>query len=253
MKMIKGKKELKRYYNQEKIVSKYEAKRFDNTYGRLQHEIELEIINRFISKFKNQRLLEIAVGTGRVTRNIKGKGIGIDTSENMLKTAKKNAPGWKFIKMDVMNLKFKEKFDVVISLRLLRHFNAQDRKIAYKKISCVLSDKGSLIVDMPTGKHNALLEFIDLFKKQDKIYEATMPIKEMKKELNESGFDVTSMYNTKYVGLLFRAMCIINDNLGALYPFLKRRMDKRMNKLHLATNVMLIAKKKGKNKTTVEQ
>lgn len=241
--MIKGKKDLKRYYNKEKIVNTYDAKRFYDTYRKLQHAIELEVINSAISQLKSPRLLEIAVGTGRVTKNIKGIGIGIDTSENMLKIAKKSAPKWKFIKMDVMNLKFKKKFNAIISLRLLRHFKKSEREIAYKKIYNSLSNNGLLIFDMPTGRHNKIIEFISLFKKQDKIYEADTPVKKIKDELNKSGFDVVNIYNTKYEGSVFRAMCILNDNLNIFYPLLRKYMEKHINNLHLAANVIFIARK----------
>lgn len=241
--MIKGIEGLKKYYDREKIVNTYDKKRFNHTYGNMQHEIELRIINKLISKLKNPRLLEIAVGTGRVTRDIKGKGIGIDASKNMLKKAKKNAPGWKFIRMDVMDLKFKKKFDVIISLRLLRHFNKSDRKIVYKKIYNSLSNNGLFIFDMPTGRHNKILVFLDLFKKHDKIYEADTPIKNIDRELKDSGFKIINVYNTKYESFIFRVMCILNDKLNVFYPQLKKCMEKHINNLRLATNILLIAKK----------
>lgn len=242
--MIKGKEELKKYYNKEKIVETYESKRFHNTYKKLQHKIELDLINKYVSTFKKPKLLEIAVGTGRVTRDMKAKGIGVDTSENMLKTAKKNAPGWKFIRMDVMNLKFKEKKDIVVSLRLIRHFNKADRKKAYRNIHDILSKKSIFIFDMPTGRHNKVLQLIDLFKNQDKIYEADMSLKDIRKELKESGFDIIKVYNTKYEGLLFRSMCIMNDLFNGLYTLLKRKMERNMNKLNIASNILLIVKPK---------
>ena len=242
--MIKSKERIKSYYSKNDIAISYDLKRFHNTFGRIQHEIEISIINNAISKFKNPRLLEIAVGTGRVTKAIKGKGIGIDTSDNMLKIAKKNAPKWRFIKMDVMDLHLKKKFEVVISLRLLRHFSRTDRKIAYKKIYESLSDNGLFIFDMPTGRHNKVLEVLDLFKKQNKVYEADTPLKELKEELNDSGFDVLDVYNTKYEGLFFRVFCWINDKLNAFYPVLRKYADSYLNKLSLATNVIIISKKK---------
>ena len=197
--MIEGKEELKKYYNKEKIVETYESKRFHDTYKKLQHKVELDIINKYVSTFKKPKLLEIAVGTGRVTRDMNAKGIGIDTSENMLKTAKKNAPGWKFIKMDVMNLKFKEKKDIVVSLRLIRHFNKTDRKKAYRKIHSILSKKGMFIFDMPTGRHNKVLQLIDLFKKQDKIYEADMSLEDIKKELRKYLIMKNEESNSNYI------------------------------------------------------
>lgn len=244
--MIKSKKELKEYYNRKRVVEEYDLKRFHNTYGNIQHEIEMGIINSTISKYKNPRLLEIAVGTGRVTKNIKGSGIGIDSSENMLEIARKNAPNWKFVKMDAKNLNFRQKFDIVISLRLIRHFNRRDRKEVYKKIHHLLSGKGILIFDMPTGRQDKILRFIDKFKRHDRIYEADTPINKISKELSESGFDIIRLCNTKYDNFIFRMLCIINDKLNIFYPWLKEYIEKLITRLDLAANIIIIAEKSSK-------
>lgn len=241
--MIKGKKNLRWYYNRKSIVCNYDTKRFNDTFRRLQHEVEVEIINKAISNLKNPKVLEIAVGTGRITKEIKANGTGIDTSENMLRIAKKSAPGWKFIKMDVMELKFREQFNAVVSFRLLRHFDKKDRKIALKKINNALSANGLLIFDMPTGYHSKILEFIDIFKKHDKIFEADTPVEEIKKELNKCGFDVLKIYNTKSESLFFKGLCIINDKLNLFYTLLKKHMEKQINDIKFASNAAIIAKK----------
>lgn len=240
--MIKTGKELKSYYNRGHVVSQYDRKRFRGTYGRIQHEFELGIINSCISGLKNPRILEIAVGTGRVTKDINGVGIGIDASENMLEKARKKVKGWKFIKMDIKSLRFREKFDIVVSLRLIRHFQKKDRKDAYRKIRRCLSKNGLLVFDMPTGRHNRFLEFVDRFKKQDHIYEADTPADEVRRELEESGFRVIRMHNTKYESLYFRALCLINDKINIFYPSIRRYMKRYSDNLGLATNVLIIAK-----------
>jgi len=241
--MIKGKGPLIEYYNKKNVASTYDNKRFTNTFGKLQHEMEVRIINRVVSKFKNPKLLEIAVGTGRITKDIKATGIGIDTSQNMLDIAKKRVPGWKFIKMSIIHLTFKEKFNVIVSIRLLRHFNKKDRKIALKKICKALSPNGLLIFDMPTERHNKILDLISNLKKTDNIYEADTTVEKIKKELNASGFQIMKVYNTKNENLIFKAMCLINDKSDLLYPLLKNYMKKYLNKLRLATNVLVVAKK----------
>lgn len=243
IKMIRKKSSLIEYYNRKDVVDKYNKKRFNNTFGRLQHETEVEIINSYLVKMNNPIIMEVPVGTGRITRELKISGIGVDTSENMISVARKAAPGWKFIKRDIMKLSFKERFDVVISFRLLRHFDKKIRASALKKVHSMLKPNGLLIFDMPTGRYNKILAFIDKFKSYDKIYEDDTPIDEIKKELQDAGFRPVRIYNAKFESFPFRLICLTNDKINLFYSLLKRRMKNNLNNIKIATNVVIVAKK----------
>jgi ubiquinone/menaquinone biosynthesis C-methylase UbiE len=245
MRSVKNHQSLMDYYDDKNVVNAYERKRFRSTFGALQHEIELGIVNDAIDALKNPKVLEIAVGTGRVTRDIKVPGVGVDASENMISQAKKAAPQWKFIKKDVMKLDFKNEFDIVVTFRLLRHFDKKARKKSLGLIHKSLKKDGLLIFDMPTGLHSRVLEFLDGFRKKDYIYEDDTPINDLKEELKESGFEAVSVYNTKNENLFFRLLCFLDDYTGWFYKGLKKSMTRLMKDYRSAVNVVVVARKKG--------
>ena len=83
------KQQIQNSYIVEKRAREYEKQRFLHPFWRMAHEKEVEIINNFFKKIKPKRILEVAVGTGRVARNLKyfEEGVGVDNSEAMLKVA----------------------------------------------------------------------------------------------------------------------------------------------------------------------
>ena len=153
MKEIHGIRNLKEHYNKEKIAKSYEKLRFSDLAGKIEHEVTINSINFLIKTYKPNLLLEIATGPGRITKYLKlwNEGIGIDSSENMLRLAKKNVnnPNWKFIKSDINKMPFKKDyFDMIITFRLLIHFTNPQRENSFKKINNILKKDGILIFDI---------------------------------------------------------------------------------------------------------
>lgn len=75
--------------------------------------------------------------------------IGIDTSENMLKKAIKNAPKAKFELMDIRNIKFdKNTFDAIICFATLIHVNDDNCKKILDKFNELLKDKGIIALNV---------------------------------------------------------------------------------------------------------
>src|SRR3989344_1729444 len=67
---IVGKKKLKEHYAKKNVVEKYEQMRFQDSNGQLKHVLETDIIKRVIEKEKPKHVLEVAIGPGRMTKEL---------------------------------------------------------------------------------------------------------------------------------------------------------------------------------------
>lgn len=96
-----------------------------------------KFINR-ISK-KNLKILELGSGLGlntiKILKNFGGEATLIDFSsyaiEKSKKLFRKNNLEARFIRKNILDIKFNEKFDLVFSEGLLEHFNKNDRTKAF--------------------------------------------------------------------------------------------------------------------------
>jgi ubiquinone/menaquinone biosynthesis C-methylase UbiE len=67
---------------------------------------DLETLGGTISRLPPGRILDVACGTGLLTRHLRGEVIGLDRSEEMLKIARKRVPEATSIRGDAFNLPF---------------------------------------------------------------------------------------------------------------------------------------------------
>lgn len=75
--------------------------------------------------------------------------IGIDSSENMLKKAIKNAPKAKFELMDIRDIKFRNQtFDAIICFATLIHVNDETCIKVLDKFSQLLKDEGIIAINV---------------------------------------------------------------------------------------------------------
>ncbi len=89
---------------------------------------------------EQQRVLDIGCGNGRLLElfDFEVDYTGIDFSENLLKIAKQKYPYAKFFNKDILNLDFKQKFDIIFLISVLNHFpkvyHQQIMKQIYKNL-----------------------------------------------------------------------------------------------------------------------
>jgi len=69
-------------------------------------EAELEALGHVISSLPAGRVLDVACGTGVLTRCLKGEVTGLDGSEEMLKIARERVPGATFVQGDALSIPF---------------------------------------------------------------------------------------------------------------------------------------------------
>ena len=75
------------------------------------------------------RTLDVACGTGFLTRHLRGDVVGLDASERMLELARRQAPAARFEQGDALSLPFEAgEFDRVFTSYFYCHLEAEDRE-----------------------------------------------------------------------------------------------------------------------------
>lgn len=121
------------------------------------HSFVAEYGEDLISLLQNKagdRILDLGCGTGDLSLKIAETGakvVGIDESAEMIEAAKQKYPDIEFIVKDILELDFKEEFDVVFSNAVL-HW-VKDAETATKKIHQALKTQGKFIAEFG-GKGN---------------------------------------------------------------------------------------------------
>jgi ubiquinone/menaquinone biosynthesis C-methylase UbiE len=206
--IIKGTESIRKRYRQDVIANEYERARFSSFLGKLTHDMELEAIKSALEQIHPSKLLEIAVGPGRISKNLDffDMAVGIDTSNPMLKIAKKNVENqrWNFLNADAMNMPFcSESFDAIVTFRLIRHFTKEERARAYRGVYRVLKKDGILIMDALNDETGIITKTFDNVyrtvarlitgKKDDTIYDVKYQKRELEKELMEARLQLKSI------------------------------------------------------------
>jgi len=138
----------------------------------------LELVITWLKRIKNSKtsLLDIGCGDGSCLQYISKKtGIknlaGIDESDKYIKIAPKNINA-KFVCADVLKLRIKEKYDVILIMAVLHHLIGKSRKeskkLAEKAINnClkILKEDGSLIIFEPVFSNYLMMDILFYLKK----------------------------------------------------------------------------------------
>jgi len=173
------------------VAETYVDNRFREPLGALLHDRQVGHLVRLFQQLKPQRVLEIAPGPARLTvdvaRYLPTPPVLIDASAQMLATARRRlgaAPtSSSLVQGDAFRLPFGPVFDCVYTFRLIRHFEAEDRRRLYAEIARVLRPGGTLVFDAinedvsaPLRRHTAADEhqhYDALFKRDSLVAELT--------------------------------------------------------------------------------
>ena len=90
---------------------------------------EREQLAGLIAELPPARTLDVACGTGFLTRHLCGEVVGLDASERMLTVARAQAPNATFVQGDALSLPFEEAaFDRVFTSYFYCHLEEEDRE-----------------------------------------------------------------------------------------------------------------------------
>jgi ubiquinone/menaquinone biosynthesis C-methylase UbiE len=90
---------------------------------------ELDVLAELIASLPPARTLDVACGTGFLTRHLRGDVVGLDQSERMLEVAREQAPTAAFVRGDALALPFGDgEFDRVFTSYFYCHLEEEPRR-----------------------------------------------------------------------------------------------------------------------------
>ena len=98
-------------------------------------EKELRALECAISGLSAVRILDVACGTGFLTRHLRGEVVGLDQSEEMLKIARQRLPGATFVNGNAFSLPFPDaSFDRVFTSNFYGLLLSHERSAFLKEV-----------------------------------------------------------------------------------------------------------------------
>ena len=196
MKPIDRPEDLQSYYKDQQVVGAYMRKRTGEPLNGVLHRRQVDLLNQVIAERSPHRVLEVACGPGRLTTAVRGVpfGVAVDSSPEMLRTARSrmapHAGSWSFLRSDAFVLPFvSESFDLLWTLRFVRHFQAEDRARLYAEFRRVLRPQGLFVVDAlnrEVSYPHRVRRGLDRYAIYDVLYNR----EELERELRDAGFSI---------------------------------------------------------------
>lgn len=91
-------------------------------------ESELAGLVELLEGLRPARTLDVACGTGFLTRHLNGEIVGLDASASMLEIARERIPDGEFLVGDALDLPFPDRsFDRIVSGHFYGHLEEEDR------------------------------------------------------------------------------------------------------------------------------
>jgi demethylmenaquinone methyltransferase/2-methoxy-6-polyprenyl-1,4-benzoquinol methylase len=82
-----------------------------------------------LAALRPARVLDVACGTGFLTRHLRGEVVGLDQSEAMLRIARERVPTATFLRGDALTLPFPDKsFERVVTAHFYGHLQEAERR-----------------------------------------------------------------------------------------------------------------------------
>ena len=193
--MLKQPDEIRGAYSETQTAEQYIDKRFVSAWGSVLHAAQVRVLNDVIRTHGVKRVLELAPGPARLSRDVTGfeRGYLCEFNDSMLQVARQrlaSANGrWQIVRGDAFRLPFRPSLnlDLVYTFRFVRHFEATDRGALYHQIRSVLRDGGLFVFDavnVEVGLPWRMREGLD----QHHIYDEFYRPEVLKDELRQYGF-----------------------------------------------------------------
>ncbi len=122
-------------------------------HGNVQFQKEIDVLVNNLEE--NSKILDVGTAIGDYPKYLTEKCnknfevIGVDSSENMIRVAIKNAPKANFQVMDMRNLNFSDKsFNAIICLATLIHVDDDTAIKILEKFDSMLKDNGLIIINV---------------------------------------------------------------------------------------------------------
>jgi SAM-dependent methyltransferase len=91
-------------------------------------DAEVDVLAELIASLPPKRTLDVACGTGFLTRHLRGDVVALDQSERMLSVAREQVPGARFVRGDALELPFADgEFERVFTSYFYCHLEESER------------------------------------------------------------------------------------------------------------------------------
>jgi ubiquinone/menaquinone biosynthesis C-methylase UbiE len=102
---------------------------------------EVEALTAALAALPPARTLDIACGTGFLTRHLSGELVGLDQSATMIDEARRQAPEATFVQGDALELPFEDgSFDRIFTAHFYGHLEGEDRERFVREARRVASE-----------------------------------------------------------------------------------------------------------------
>lgn len=154
----------------------------------------------FVPENREQSILDLGCGTGALTARLAdmaGRVVGVDSSPNMIETAKEQFPHLAFAVCDALDLPFAHEFDLVFSNAVFHWIHDHDALV--KTIHEVLKERGLLVCEFGAWGNIATIEhaFAGACEERGYAYTSkfTFPqVKQFASLLEKHGFIIDRIY-----------------------------------------------------------
>jgi ubiquinone/menaquinone biosynthesis C-methylase UbiE len=182
-------------YRGRDVAQRYISERFVSELHRLLHERQVGAVQRAIDELQPKRILEIAPGPGRLTRDVRPSGqlFALEFNAGMIAEGQACCPSTvQWIQGNAFHLPFAAaEFDLIYTFRFIRHFKLADRSRLYQQVQRVLQPSGVFIMDAVNRRISAPLRVArpDEYPIYDELYSEW----ELRDELAQHRFSIQSM------------------------------------------------------------
>jgi demethylmenaquinone methyltransferase/2-methoxy-6-polyprenyl-1,4-benzoquinol methylase len=119
-------------------------------------DVELDAVTSTIAALPAANTLDVACGTGFLTRHLSGAVTGLDSSDRMLEVASRQVPAATFLRGDALALPFgDDTFDRVLTGHFYGHLDAEQRTTFLRQARRIAPEL--IVVDASRG-HSAVPE-----------------------------------------------------------------------------------------------
>jgi SAM-dependent methyltransferase len=185
-----GRDEIQNYYRGRETAEKYIGERFVSELNRLLHDYQVSVVNRVKDTVRPSRLLEIAPGPGRITRDVRPTGtfVCLEYNDAMINVGRGACNGdVSWVRGDGFQLPFSQAFDLVYSFRFVRHFQDGERQKFYAEVRRVLQPGGYFVMDAVNERLSTPLR--KATPQEYPVYDKLYRVDELREELRRAGLE----------------------------------------------------------------
>lgn len=220
--------EIQDSYEGAKVASEYVQVRFQSELMALLHDRQVEAVNRLVRKGAT-RVLEVAPGPGRLTRDVRTDGplVCLEFNAGMIEEGRAACgSNVEWVRGNGFDLPFGGVFDLLYTFRFVRHFHREDRERLYAQVRKVLRPGGMFVMDAVNEQVSgpwraARPEDYPIY---DKLYRDET---ELRAELTGAGFEIVRVEPVqRWLNLQFRAQCLLGPRSRTVCRWVIRALEK---------------------------